>query len=74
MKMPMLTCNRCGKNDTMMVDAPHLDDPRQYCIECYAILFPPGWTDDELAWNPSASTAGEDTRAYGDEVDGLSDD
>lgn len=46
MKMPILTCNRCGKEDTMMVDAPRLDDPRVYCIECYAILFPPGWTDE----------------------------
>lgn len=47
MKMPTLTCNRCGKEDTMMVDAPHLDDPRQYCVECYAILFPPGWTNEQ---------------------------
>lgn len=46
MRMPTLTCNRCGKEDTMMVDAPHLDDPRVYCIECYAQLFPPGWTDE----------------------------
>lgn len=46
MRMPTLTCNRCGKQDTMMVDAPRLDDPRVYCVECYAILFPPGWTDE----------------------------
>jgi len=46
MRMPILTCNRCGKEDTRMVDAPRLDDPRVYCIECYAELFPPGWTDD----------------------------
>jgi len=30
----------------MMVDAPHLDDSRVYCIDCYAELFPPGWTDE----------------------------
>lgn len=30
----------------MMVDAPRLDDPRMYCVECYAYLFPPGWTDE----------------------------
>ena len=45
--MPTLTCNRCGKEDTLMVDAPHLSDPRVYCVECYAILFPPGYTDED---------------------------
>lgn len=46
MRMPVLNCNRCGKEDTMMMDAPRLDDKRVYCIECYAHLFPPGWTDE----------------------------
>lgn len=46
MRMPTLTCNRCGKEDTIVVDAPRLDDPRVYCVECYAVLFPPGWTDE----------------------------
>jgi len=46
MKTPKLTCDRCGLEDTLMVDAPRLDDPRVYCIDCYAILFPPGWTDE----------------------------
>lgn len=48
MRMPTLTCNRCGKEDTLMVDAPHLDDPRVYCIQCYAELFPPGQDMDEF--------------------------
>lgn len=46
MKMPTMTCNNCGKEDSMMVDAPRLDDQRVYCVECYAILYPPGWTDE----------------------------
>lgn len=43
----MIECNRCGKDVSAdyQVDSPHKDG-RVYCVECYASLFPPGWTDD----------------------------
>lgn len=39
-------CSRCGKKDTMLMTSPWPDDQREYCMKCYTLLFPPGWTTD----------------------------
>lgn len=45
-----ITCNRCGKDisEVNLVDSPYPNDSRLYCIDCYAHLFPPGWTDEYM--------------------------
>lgn len=41
-----MRCNRCHKDVDMLMESPHKGDNRQYCLDCYGILFPPGWTEE----------------------------
>src|SRR5579859_1147251 len=43
-----ITCHRCGRDisEINLVDSPYPNDNRLYCLDCYAHLFPPGWTDE----------------------------
>lgn len=43
---PDMVCCRCKKADTLLIDSPADGDQRAYCVDCYAHLFPPGWTDE----------------------------
>jgi hypothetical protein len=42
-------CDRCGAKISeagMLIDSP-VDPTASYCLDCYAYLFPPGWTDEQ---------------------------
>lgn len=46
----MIVCDRCGRDvsEINLVDSPYRNDERLYCLDCYAELFPPGWTEDMI--------------------------